>query len=241
MHRPRYLWCLLLTPVVFVLVLSAAGCGGSDQDQLVRKFFQAARMGDNMTLANIATVSFDPNKDGRAESISVVSETPEQARDLKLKDLDKTLKDATTAESEFSKKMKEYQDKNGEAIKRVLEVEQKGKGKIGGKDAEVQATWRKWRDESSTYQKKASEAKNALKTERKVADLSVPDKDAATFDATEFTKEITVSAKVRTPANQVEQKTLVLTLQRVVLKDSAGKLTEGKWMITALKEGAKTS
>ena len=29
---------------------------------------------------------------------------------------------------------------------------------------------------------------------------------------------------------------MVLTLQRVVLKDSAGKIIEGKWMITGLKE-----
>ena len=56
MHRPRYLWCLLLTPVLFVLVVSAVGCGGAPEEPLVRKFFQASRLGDNMTLTNIATV-----------------------------------------------------------------------------------------------------------------------------------------------------------------------------------------
>ena len=34
------------------------------------------------------------------------------------------------------------------------------------------------------------------------------------------------------------KKNLVLTLQRVVLKDAAGKITEGKWMITSLKDEA---
>ena len=137
-------------------------------------------MGDNITLGNIATVSFDPNKDGRAQNVSFVSETPEQTRVLKLKELDKAFKDAQAAEADFSKKMKEYQDKNLDAINRVLKIEQSGKGKPAGKDAEVQAAWTKWRDDSASSQKKVSEARKALQAERKVADLSLPDADATT-------------------------------------------------------------
>jgi hypothetical protein len=239
MHRPRYLWCLF--PLLVILAFSAAGCAGSEHDQMIRRFFQASSMGDNITLGNIATVTFDPTRDGKAQNVSFVSETPVQSRDLKLKELDKAFKDAQAAEMDFSKKMREYQDKNLEAINRVLKVEQAGKGKLAGKDAEVQAAWRKWRDEQSVYSKKASEARQALQSERKVADLSLPDKDVTAFDATEATKEVTVTANVRTPDNQSSSKTLVLTLQRVVLKDSTGKLIEGKWMITGLKEAAKTS
>jgi hypothetical protein len=238
MHRPRYLWCLF--PLLVILAFSAAGCAGSEHDQMIRRFFQASSMGDNITLGNIATVTFDPTRDGKAQNVSFVSETPAQSRDLKLKDLDKAFKDAQAAEMDYSKKMKEYQDKNLEAINRVLKIEQAGKGKVTGKDAEVQAAWAKWRDEQSVYSKKASEARKVLQGERKVADLSVPDKDAATFDVTEVTKEVTVTANVRTADNQSSTKTLVLTLQRVVLKDSTGKVTEGKWMITGLKEAAKT-
>lgn len=237
MHRPRYFWSLL--PLLVVLAFSVAGCAGSEHDQMIRRFFQASAMGDNVTLGNIATVAFDPAKDGRAQNVSFVSETPEQTRALKIKDLDKTFKDAQAAESDFGKKMKEYQDKNVDAIKRVLKVEQSGKGKAAGKDAEVQAAWTKWRDEQAGAAKKVSEARKALQAERKVADLSVPDKDATTFDATEATKEVTVSANVRSADNQTKKKTLVLTLQRVVLKDAAGKLTEGKWMITGLKEAGQ--
>ena len=57
-------------------------------------------------------------------------------------------------------------------------------------------------------------------------------------EVTESTTEATYTANVRTPDNQVTKKTLVLTLQRVVLKDTAGRITEGKWMITGLKEVA---
>ncbi len=235
MHRPRYLWCFVLTPLLVVLVLSAAGCGGSEHDQMIRRFFQASAMGDNMTLANIATVSFDPGRDGRAQNVSFVSETPERTRPLKIKELDKAFKDTQAAEADFSKRMKEYQDKNLDAINRVLKAEGAGK-KLTGKDFEVENAWTKWRDDAKTSEKTVSEARLALAAERKVADLSITDKDVLQFEATEATKEVTVSAKVRTPDNQSVDKTLVLTLQRVVLKDEAGKTIEGRWMITGLKD-----
>jgi hypothetical protein len=168
-----------------------------------------------------------------------VSETPAQTRELKIKDLDKAFKEAQAVESDFSKKKNEYQDKNLDAINRVIKIEQSGKGKVTGKDAEIQAAWTKWRDEQSAYSKKVSEARKALQVERKVADLSLPDHDVTQFDSVvEATKDVTVSANVRTPDGQSVKKTLVLTLQRVVMKDSAGKEIPGKWMITALKEAA---
>jgi hypothetical protein len=220
-------------------VFAAAGCGGSENDLMIKKFFMASGAGDTVTLGNIATVSFDPNRDGRAQNVSFVSETPEQTRVLKIKELDKAFKDAQATASDVSKQMKEFQDKNAEAISRVLKIEQSGKGKPTGHDAEVQKTWTGWRDKSSVAEKALSEARMALSTERRVADLSLPDKDATAFDATEATKEVTVTANVLTPDKQSVKKTLVLTLQRVVLNEGGGKPPiEGKWMITGLKEGA---
>jgi len=242
MHRPRSLWYVFLTPVLVVLLFSAAGCGGSEHDQMIRRFFQASAMGDNMTLANIATVSFDPTKDGKAANVSFVSETPVQVKVLKLKDLDKAFKDAQAAEADFSKKMKEFQDKNLDTINRILKVEAAGKGKAAGKDAVVQTEWTKWRDDAKVEQKKVSEARLALAAERKVADLSITDQDVTAGEATEETKEVTVSANVATPNGQKVSKNLVLTLQRVVVK-LADKTVDGRWMITGLKEaaGGKTS
>lgn len=237
MHRPRYLRYLLLTPVLIGLVFAAAGCGGSEHDLMIKKFFMASGAGDTVTLGNIATVSFDPNRDGRASSVSFVSETPEQTRVLKIKELDKAFKDAQANASAVSKEMKDYQDKNADAISRVLKIEQSGKGKATGRDAEVQKAWTEWRDKSSVAEKALSEARMALATERKVADLSLPDQDPTAFDAIEATKEVTVTANVMMPDKQSTKKTLVLTLQRVVLNEGGGKPPiEGKWMITGLKE-----
>jgi hypothetical protein len=214
-----------------------SGCAGSEHDQMIRRFFNASSMGDNLTVANIATVSFDPTRDGRAQNVSFVSESPEQTRELKVKDLDKAFKEAQAADTEFSKKKNEYQDKNIEAINRVLKVEQAGRGKASGKDAEVQAAWTKWRDEQSVSSKKVSEARKALQAERKVADLSLPDHDVTQFDnVIEATKQVTVTANV-TKDGQSTKKTLVLTLQRVTMKDTAGKDIAGKWMITNIQEG----
>ena len=69
-----------------------------------------------------------------------------------------------------------------------------------------------------------------------MADLSLPDVDASTYPRRrKLTTDVTYTANVRT-ADNVTKKTLVLTFQRVVLKDAAGKINEGKWMITGLKD-----
>jgi hypothetical protein len=239
MHRPRNSAWLLLIPVLVVLALTAVGCGGSQHDMLVRKFFISSSSADSATLGNIATVQFDPNKDGKAQNLSFVSETPDETRVLKIAELDKAYKQAQATEADFSKRMREYQDKNLDAINRIVKIEQSGKGKPAGGDLATQATWTKWREENGSIQKGKAEALKALQAERRVADLSLPDFDAATYpEATEYKTEVTYTANVRTPDNQTTKKTLVLTLQRVVLKDAAGKLVEGQWMITNIKEGA---
>ena len=238
MHRPRHLWSLLLTPLMVILVFSAAGCAGSEHDQMIRKFFNSSGMGDNSTLVNIGTVSFDPAREGKATNVSFVSETPAQTRVLKLKDFDAAFKTAQAAEADFSKKMKEYQDKNIDAINRVLKIEQAGKGKPAGKDVEVQSAWTKWRDEAKLNAKKVSEARLALAAERKVADLSMPNNDVMQGEVTEATQDVTVTADVVAPDGKRTNKTLVLTLQNVTLKDATGKMIPGKWMITGFKEGA---
>lgn len=235
MLRPRYFWCLLFVPVLLTLALAGPGCGGAPEYQVVNQFFRASRLADTMTVGNIATVSFDPKKDGVVESFSIVSVTPEQARELKMIECAQALKDAQAKEAEFGKKMKEYQDANTEAIDRVLKAEAKN-AKLGGKDAQVQKEWGKWREEQKTHAKEVSEARVKLSEERHVAELSVQDRDVTTYAGSEFTKDVTVDANVRTPDGTMAKKTLVLTMQRAVLKDDKGQTVEGKWMFTKLAQ-----
>jgi len=235
MLRPRYFWCLLFAPVLVTLALAGPGCGGAAEQPLIRQFFQASRLADTMTLGNIATVSLDPKKDGAVEGFSIVSVTPDQTRELKMVEYTKELKDAQTALDAFSKKMKEYQDANTDAIDRVLKAESKN-AKVGGKDAQIQAEWTKLRDELKTQNKTVAEARAKLSAERRVAELSVSDRDVTVFPGTEFSKDVTVDANVHMPDGAMVKKTMVLTMQRVVLKDETGKDIAGKWMFTKIEQ-----
>ena len=187
-----------------------------------------------MTLANIATVSFDPAKDGRAENVSVVEVGPEQAAPLNFKELEQARKDAVAAEDEFSKKKKDYQDENLDAINRVLKAEA-GQPEAEGQGREIQAAWSKWREEQKDYSKKVSEARAKLNAERSVADLSVPDKDATAFDADRVHEGGEgVQAKVLSPNGE--------SGNEAVRADAAArgpegrrKTVEGRWMITGIK------
>lgn len=235
MHRPRYQWCLLFAPVLLTLVLAGPGCGGVPEQQLVDQFFRASKLGDTMTLGNIAVVSFDPQKDGIVDGFKIISVTPEQTRELDMIGLSQALKDAQAVDQEFGKKMKEYQDSSSEAIDRVLKAETKG-ARLGGRDAQVQAAWLKWRDEQKAHAKAVSEARQKLAAERRVAELSVADHDVTTFNGTEATKEVTLEANVKAPDGATAVKTLVLTMQRAILKDPAGQDIVGKWMFTKLQQ-----
>ncbi len=67
----------------------------------------------------------------------------------------------------------------------MLKAEAKG-GKVTGKDPAIQTAWTKWRQETAEFAKKVSEARTALNVEREVAQLSLPDRDVASFDGTQY-------------------------------------------------------
>ncbi len=228
-----------------VLLAVACSSGGGEQ-QVIKKYFDSARLRDSLTLANIATVSFDPNKDGIVQTFEVTNVSPEAKRDLKIRDLVKKHDDVRSAEAEFSKRKQAYQDANLDAIDRVLKAERANK-KVSGKDSDVQAAWTKWREEAAQHSKQLTEVRRALSAERGVAEISVFDArspvDVSKFDGELVSKDVTIAAKVRMPDGQVSDKTLVVTMQRAQLKGE--KDVAGRWIITDIKQsgaaGAKTS
>jgi hypothetical protein len=235
MLRPKSHWCVLIAPVLLLAML-VISCSGSAEEPMVRRFFQASKMGDNTTLGNIAAVAFDPKTDGQVENFSVTGETPEQAQPLKFRELGQAVKDAIAADEEFSKRKKAYQDENVEAIDRILKAESKN-ATLRGKDAEIQAAWNKWREETKASAMKVSEARAKLSAERRVADLSIADRDVSGLEASQYTKEMTIDASVKSPDGQSAKKTLVLTLQRVIAQGEDGQPINGRWMITHIKTG----
>jgi Skp family chaperone for outer membrane proteins len=243
MLRPKN----FIAPVLILAIVAMIGCGGAGEEKTtLTKYFNASKMRDNLTLANIATVSFDPTTVGQVQSFSIVSSTPDATEPLTLKQLQADLKAAQDAETEFSKKKMEYQDANSEAIDRVLKAEAKAQT-LKGKDAEIQKEWTKWRDETQVYAKKVSEMRKALNEKRPVVEISIQDPRnpviVTDYDGEILSKDYTIKAKVKAPDGTSSEKNYVFTLQRAILKGVVGKdgkagdLT-GRWVITNYKDAA---
>lgn len=240
MLRPKTSVYLLASMVLAVAALSACSSPHASEENLVRQFFRASGLRDTQTLSNFATVSFDPKEEGTVSDFEVAAVSEERTEPLRVIELNQALIEAEAANKAFNEKKKMYQDANAEAIERVLKAESAGR-KLTGRDAQVQAEWTKWRDESSAEAKKVSAARMALSDARPIAELSLmPNSGAPTptveeLDGTLVTKDISIRAQVRGPdGGATTEKNYVMTAQRAVVKGEKGERT-GKWIITGLK------
>ena len=245
MHPPRRTIVTLL--VVSLTVLAAVACSGGPEQPILNQFFTASRLRDNTSLQNFTTVSFDPRTEGTVSSFSITGVTPEQHKSLNVKTFAKALDDARAEDASYSKRKDDYFTANQEAISRTLKAERE-RSKLKGKDAEVQAAWTKFREEGSQVSKKVSDARSKLASESALVELSFSDQrnppDFKKYDGELVSKDVTVSANVKLPSGQTTQKTLLITMQRAILKSD--REIPGRWIITSVKDtagaaGTKTS
>jgi hypothetical protein len=215
------------------------GCSSTPEQPILNQFFTASRLRDNTSLANFATVAFEPNAQGVIIRFDITNVTPEQRRPLGLRPLAKAHQDAEAEDTDFSKRKFEYQTENIDAIKRVLKSE-RDNAKPAAKDAQVQATWGKLVEDGAAISKKVVDAKRKLAAEKAVADMSVnggpTHVDVAKYDGELVSKDISISAPVKLPNGQTAQKNLVVTMQRAVLKGD--KEITGRWIITAIRDAS---
>jgi hypothetical protein len=239
MFRPKSLR-LLIAPALLIAIVVMVACGSGEEKTTLMKYFNASKMRDNLTLANIATVGFDPAKDGQVQGFSIVSETPDQVAPLTLKTNTEALKVVQAAEAEFSKKKKEFQDANGDAIDRILKAEAANKP-LKGKDLEIQQAWTKWRDDTAVEARKVTEARKLANEGRNVVEISCQDPRnpvvVTDYDGELVTKELTIDAKVKSPEGTSAQKQFIFTLQRATLKGVIGQdkkpgSLNGRWVVT---------
>ena len=239
MLRPKTSVYLLASMVLAVAALSACSSPHASEENLVRQFFRASGLRDTQTLSNFATVSFEPKTEGTVADFEVTGVSAERTEPLRVIELNRAATEADSANKAFNERKKTYQDANAEAIDRVLKAETSG-GKVSGRDAQVQAAWTKWRDESSAEAKKVSAARAALADARPIAELSLmanagaPTPTVEELDGTLVSKDITVRAQVRGPDGATSEKNYVITAQRAVVKSDKGE-RQGKWIITGIK------
>ena len=239
MLRPKASMFVLAPIVVVAAAVSACSSQYAAEENLMRQFFRASGLRDNMTLANFAVVAFDTKTEGSVTDFNVTAVSPTKTEPLRVIELSKALTEAEAANKAFNEKKKVYQDANMEAIDRVLKAESAGR-KLSGKDVQVQSEWVKWRDETGAEAKKVSAARTALSNARPIAELSLmPNAGSAApaveeLDGTMESKDITVQATVRGADGATSQKNYIVSTQRAVVKGASGE-RQGRWIITSIK------
>lgn len=235
MSRPNSRWSIVS---VLLLTVVAMACGGGEEQTLLTKYFMASKIADNMTLANIATVAFDPKVDGQMGSFSILSVSEEKITPLQLRQHAADLKAATDEEKAFTAKKTEYQDANTEAIDRIIKAES-GNQPVRGRDAEVQKEWARWREETAVQAKKVSEIRKQVAEDQPLVEISCQDQrnpiDTTAYDGEIASKEVTIEGQVKTDAGTSAKK-YVFTLERVTLKNVNGRDVVGRWVITDRKD-----
>lgn len=239
MFRPRPLSLAAFALIGAPLLLSIA-CSSSPEQELLKKYFQAAKLRDNTTVGNIATVNFAPDQEGIVQDFSVTSAGEEQRRPLKLKELSAAEETARKEEEDFNKKKKEYQDANIQGIERVLKAESAGKP-VTGPDKAIQEAWSKWREDSKQYSEKLADARRALSAERRLVEPSVNGPrnavDATQFDGELVTKDMVLKANVKKGDAAAAERELHVKLTKADLKNGPeGKAVEGRWIITHISD-----
>ena len=240
---PRRLVLTLSAVVAAVFVLSlTAGCSSTGEQQVLRKYFDANKLRDQSTVANVATVEFSPQTDGIVDRFSIVSVGEEQRTTLNIKQYAEEWKSARDQNEAFTKEINAFQKENAEDIDRVARAASTAKGGLRGKDAELHAAWQKWVSDRAEHTKKVQDSRRKLAAETRMAEVSVFDArrpiDVAEYEGELIAKDVTIDARVQPPGGgEPEDRRYVVTLQRAELK-SGDDQRSGRWIVTDIKRAS---
>ena len=222
---------------VSALAFTSACSSYSGEQQILRKYFQANQLRDQSTVGNVATVEFDPTSDGTVQNFTVTGVTEERRRTLNIRQYAEEFRKAKEDHDAFSKEVNKYQKDNAEEIDRVTRAASQNRP-LRGKDAELQASWSKWVAERVDHTHRLSDSRRKLSAETRVAELSTFNSlkpiNVTEYDGELISKDVTVAAKVKQPKGEVVDRTLVVTMEKAILKGPGGE-RDGRWIITDIK------
>lgn len=234
MTKPRIATAVLLIPAALI----AAACSRPPEQQLLTQFFRAAKARDNATTSRMSAVEIDPRDQGSIEDFSIVSVGDEGRQPLDFKPLLEAEEKAKSEETAFLKTKVEYQIANIKTIEEVLKLERDPQARMTPLQTKVKAEWDTWRAGINSHQKDVSMARAALLAATGAAEASLtqpgqPALDPKAFAGETVTKDVVVSARLRTPDGASVEKTLTITFTRVV-GTMAGAPREGRPIITKI-------
>lgn len=222
---------------VSALAFTSACSSTSGEQQILRKYFQANQLRDQSTVGNVAIVEFNPTTDGVVQNFNITSVSEERRKTLSIRQYAEEFNKAKADADEFTKEVNKYQKDNAVEIDRVMKAAGEKKP-LRGKDAELHTTWTKWVADRVDHTSRLTDARRKLANETRVAELSTFNAmkpiDVTEYDGELIAKDVTVAAKVRKPDGSVVDETLVVTMERALLKGAGGD-REGRWIITELK------
>ncbi|HEY8535340.1 MAG TPA: hypothetical protein VIL25_02790 [Vicinamibacterales bacterium] len=234
MERRRSAWRALVVGCLALLV----GCSSPPEEKILQDFFRAARMRDDTTLGNIATVSFNPGTDGVVQRFEVVEIGEERRRPLPLREYAEALERARAADAEFTERKRAYQTANLAAIDRIMKAEAANRS-IAPADRAVKAAWDKWVADTAVHTKAVSDAQYQLNANTGIAELSLARAGAAVdvrqLDGELISKDVRIRATVRPPEGSPVERSYRVRMQRVEMKDSQGQTLSGRWIVTSIE------
>lgn len=222
---------LLILPAMLFVV----GCSRPPEQQFLSQFFRASRGRDNTTVGRMSAVELDPRTQGSVEDFSIESISEETRAPLTFKPLLEAEQKAKDEEKAFLATKVEYQNANIKAIEEVLKIEQTNPApKYTPAQQKTMDEWNKWREGIASHAKATAGATAAIKRATSVAEASLtqpgqPALDPKAFEGETLKKDVTVKAQFKSPEGQTSEKTLVVTIERVV-----GGGREGRPLITKI-------
>lgn len=226
---------LTLTP----LIILAAACSRPPEQQYLTQFFRAARTRDNTTLAMMSAVALDPREQGEVVDFDITNVSEERRAPLAFKPLLDAVSNATAAEAEVRRQRLEFEGTYRPALEAIAKMERTAGAKFTAAQQTLKAQWDKFRADAGAAQKATAVAKAALSAATGPAEASLSQPGQPAFDVQKFegellSKDVTLNADFRTPDGQTAQKSLVVTIQRVVGKMDGTDRT-GRSIITRIQ------